>query len=365
MAQNSAQVEHILATVPNKNDQIDAICEARGWKHVNTELRDVLDAYLDGNLSADETLDLLATPIEDSYSSADHGYLLWETECTARCLRPFFTAEKSLEFWGEPVAMCEPDPARVPQRRLKSQLRELYFTIIHVSRKQDWNAGDGHMKALVKLVQDLKARPDPLAPDNATWFSRKHWVCSNGALWSELCMLPQVATESYRDAPGAGGTMGFTSAEIRAWENENAFFALLTATGIGEFMHFGVPVMHAALEGGISREHEVMFWMTEESEEKWREVTLRVVVVWLEIAGEGMYVRVRFREGTEEEELGEFVASGMPSDREGEASAMRWRFWKRELGKIVRDEGCGEVCRGYAARALDRMLHVEALYASW
>jgi hypothetical protein len=64
MAQNSAQVEHILTTITNKNDQIDAICEARGWKHVNTELRDVLDSYLDGTLSADETLDLLATPIE-------------------------------------------------------------------------------------------------------------------------------------------------------------------------------------------------------------------------------------------------------------------------------------------------------------
>jgi hypothetical protein len=364
MAQNSAQVEHILTTITNKNDQIDAICEARGWKHVNTELRDVLDSYLDGTLSADETLDLLATPIEASYSSADQGYLLWETEDTARCLRPFFTAEKNLEFWGEPVAMCEPDPERVPQRRLESQLRELYLAIIHVSRKQDWKARDGRMAALVQLVQGLKTRPDPPAPDNATWFSRKHWVCSNGVMWSELCMLCQCAAESYRDPPGAGGTMGFTPAEKRAWENENAFFALLTAAGIGEFMHFGVQALRAALEGGIAREREVRFWMTEEFEAKWIEVTLRVVVVWLEIAGEGMYVRVRFREETEEV-LEEFVASGMPVEREGEASAKRWRFWKRELGKIARDDGCGEVCRGYAARALDRMLYVEALYDSW
>jgi hypothetical protein len=100
MAQNSAQVDQILATVLNKNHQIDAICEARGWKQINTELRDILDAYLDGNLSADETLELLATPIEASYSSADSGYLLWEIECTARCLRPFSTAEKNLELWG-------------------------------------------------------------------------------------------------------------------------------------------------------------------------------------------------------------------------------------------------------------------------
>lgn len=365
MAQNSAQVEQILATVPNKTDQIDAICEARGWKAVNTELRDALDSYLDGNLSADEILGILATPIEVSYSSADQGYLLWETECTARCLRPFFTVEKSLELWGEPVEMCEPDPKRVPLRRLESQLRELYLAIVHVSRKQDWNGGDGRMAALVKLVQELKTRSDPLAPDNASWFSRKHWACSNGALWSTLCLLPQTATESYRDAPGAGGTMGFTSTEFRAWENENASFALLTAAGIGEFMHFGVQALRAVLEGGIAREHEVRFWMMGEFEEEWREVTLRAVVVWLEIAGEGVFVRVRFREETEEEDNGEFAVSGMPVEREGEPTAARWTFWKRELGKFARDDGCGEVCRENATRALDRMLHVEALYASW
>jgi hypothetical protein len=261
--------------------------------------------------------------------------------------------------------MCEPDPKRVALRRLENQLRELYLAIIHISRKRDWAAGDGRMAALVRLVQALKTRPDPPAPDNATWFSRKHWACSNGALWSELCMLDRCATESYRDAPGAGGTMGFTHAETRAWENENAFFALLTATGTGEFMHFGIQAPGAALEGGIAREYEFRFWMTEEFTAKWIEVTLRVVVVCLEIVGEGTYVRVRFREEAEEEELVEFVASGMPLEREGQPSAARWRFWKRALGKIARNDGCGEACRGDATRALDRMLHVEALYASW
>jgi hypothetical protein len=159
--------------------------------------------------------------------------------------------------------------------------------------------------------------------------------------------------------------MGFTAAETRAWENENTFFALLTATGTGGFMHFGVQALRAALEGGIAREHEVRFWMTEGFTAKWIEVTMRIVVVWLEIAGEGMYVRVRFREETEEAENGEFVVSGMPVEREGEPSAARWRFWKRALGKIARNDGCGEACRGDATRALDRMLNVEALYASW
>jgi len=364
LPRNSAQVEHILATVTDKNAQIDAVCEARGWKEVNIELCNTLDAYLDGNVSADETLELLAAPIEDSYTSADHGYLLWETEFTARCMRPFLTTERNLKLWGEPVAMCDPDPARKPQRRLETQLRELHFAIIHVSRKQDWAAGDGRMEALVKLVQTLKTRPNPLPPDNATHFSQKYWVCSNGALWSELCMLDQSAAESYRDAPGINGTMDFTDADSRAWENENALFAHLTATGTGEFMHFGVQAMRAALEGGIAREHEVHVRMTKKFKDKWIDVTLRVIVVWLEIAGEGMYVRIRFREETEEES-GEFVASGMPLEREDEPTAARWRYWKRELGALARDDARSEASRTDAIRALDRMCYVEALYASW
>ena len=85
---NSAQVEQILATVTNKNDQIDAIYDARGCVKVDLALRDTLDAYLAGSVSVDETAGLLAAPIEAAYSSADQGYLLWEAEATARCMRP-------------------------------------------------------------------------------------------------------------------------------------------------------------------------------------------------------------------------------------------------------------------------------------
>lgn len=76
-----------------------------------------------------------------------------------------------------------------------------------------------------------------------------------------------------------------------------------------------------------------------------------------------MYVCVRFREETEKE-FEEFVASGMLLEREGEPSAKRWRFWKRELGVLARNDTRGETSRSDAMRALDRMLYVEALYAS-
>lgn len=182
---NSAQVEQILATVLNENDQIDAIYDARGCIKVDSALRDILDAYLAGSVSVDEIVNLLAAPIEASYSSADQGYLLWEAEATARCMRPLCaTANESLKFWGEPVALCEPDPARRPRCSLESQLWDLYFGIIHASRKLDWAvaARDDSMAALVRLVQELKTRPDPPAPENATAAFHNYCVCSAGAL---------------------------------------------------------------------------------------------------------------------------------------------------------------------------------------
>ena len=103
----------------DKNEQIDAICEARGIRRVNVELRDILDSCLDGNVSISQTVDVLASPIEESYTSDDHGYLLWEVEATARHQRPLCNQDEILEFCGEPVAMCEPDPAKRPQRTLE------------------------------------------------------------------------------------------------------------------------------------------------------------------------------------------------------------------------------------------------------
>ena len=48
---NTPRVERILATVPDKNEQIDTICAARGCITIDVALRDVLDAYLNGKMS--------------------------------------------------------------------------------------------------------------------------------------------------------------------------------------------------------------------------------------------------------------------------------------------------------------------------
>ena len=355
---HSPQVEQILATVTDKNEQIDAICKARGIGRVNAELRDILDSCLDGNVSISQTVDVLASPIEESYTSDDHGYLLWEVEATARRQRPLCNQDEILEFCGEPVAMCEPDPAKRPQRTLEGQLWILYFGIIHAARKQDRAAEDGRMAALVKLVQALQARSNPPLPENATPALHKHWIYSAGALWSDSCMLGPSAAESYDDSPG--GTMGFTDAETRAWENENAFFARLTALGTADFMVYGVRAMCDALEGGIARQNQVR--MTQEFEATWIDITLGVIVVWLEIAGEEMLARVRHLKETEEREV--VMENGMSKEWGSEPTAARWAFWKMRLAKHVRDDARSEAAGAAASRALERMAQIEDLF-SW
>ena len=354
---NSTQVDHIIATVTNKDDQIDAICEARGWMTVDVEIRDILNAYLDGRVSINETVELLAAPIDASYTSADQGYLLWETESTARYQRPLCSTKEALEYCGDPVTTCEPDPARKPQVGLEGQLWGLYFNIIHASRKQDWTAGDGRLSALVELVQGLKARPNPPAPGNATPAFYNHWPVNVGGLWSELCMLGPSAAENLSVAPGH--MMGFTDVETRAWENENAFFALLTATGTAEFLNYGVWAMRDALEGGIARQKQMR--MTQEFKAKWIDVTLGVVVVWLEVAGEEMFARVRDQEETEEPEP--LMENGMSVEWKSEPTAAQWEFWKRRLAKLSQDDARSEPARGYAMRALERMQDIEARFA--
>jgi len=353
---NTPRVEQILATVTDKNEQIDAICAARGCIDIDSALRHVLDAYLNGTVSLDDTVDLLATPIEEAYSSAGQGYLLWDAEATARHMRPLCaSADESLRFWGEPVLMCEPDPECRPLSSLESRLWVLWFGVIHASRKLDWTGDDNRTTALVALVQALRLRPDLPAPENATPAFRNHCVVrATGALWSKLCLLGPSAAEMQSEAPG--GKMGFTDVEAWMWENENALFAMLTAAGTVDFMSYGVWAMRDALEGGIARRNQVR--MTREFKAEWVDVTLGVVCVWLVCAGEEMYTR-----GTCWGEAEVVMENGMSMEWKDEPTAARWDFWKKRLGKISCDVVRSEKARSCATRALKRMQDVEARFA--
>ncbi|KAM0720884.1 hypothetical protein Q7P37_003169 [Cladosporium fusiforme] len=231
---NNKSVEEILATIPNKPDQIDAICEPRGWWQIDKNNRTILDAYLSGNASIDQTVHRLATSIEESYTSADNGRAFWNAEYTARGARQAFdTAEEAEPFWGLPVQMCEPDPSASDSASTEGQLWRLYFSILHAARKiSSPDGGEGQMLRLVQLVQTLKTRPEPAQPAGMTPALRNDWIWSSGGIWSDLLMLGACWAESRDCHPG--GLAGHTQPEIHAWENLLAFVSGLKATGTAD-----------------------------------------------------------------------------------------------------------------------------------
>jgi hypothetical protein len=350
---NEATVNNIINTITDEREQLDAICEARGWSRVDKETRDILDAFLAGALSVEDTAERLAAPIDDSYTSADAGRQFWEMEMTARACRPQCTPEEVLKFWGEPVSMCEPDPAVRNHVSTEGGLGGLWLSINHASRKTPWFGVEScQMLKLVQLVQTLKLRPNPPLPEGATPALRNDWVWQSGRLWSDLTLLGANMRESWNDAPG--GTMGFTALETKAWERENAFVAHLTATGTANYLNYGIWAMRDALEGGIARMNQLR--CTPEFKAKQLEVTLGVVVVWLSIAGTEMYPQI-----VETAESGLVMENGMVAAwrTSTEVSDIRWSFWKRRLATIAQDENLSALSRSHAVRAGEEMQRLE------
>ena len=122
-------------------------------------------------------------------------------------------------------------------------------------------------------------------------------------------------------------------------------------------MVYGVGALRDALEGGIARRNQVR--MTREFKAEWIDVTLGVVGVWIDVAGEEMFARVRGWGETEEREV--VVENGMSMEWKGELTAARWEVWKRRLAELSRKDGRSEKAKDDAMRALDRMHDIEAI----
>jgi hypothetical protein len=350
---NRAAVHNILNTITDESEQLDAICEARGWWRIDKEVRNILDAYLAGTVPLEDTAERLAAPIDESYTSADAGTQFWAMEMTARACRPMCTPDEVKEHWGDPVSMCEPDPADRYHVSTEGGLGRLWLSVNHASRKLLWAGDDSRqMLKLVQLVQTLKMRPNPPLPEAATPALRNDWIWKSGKLWSDLTLLGPSMRESWNDAPG--GTMGFTELEVKAWERENAFVAHLTATGTACYLNYGVWAMRDALEGGIAQMNQMRY--TPEFKARVVEVTLGVTVVWLLIAGKQVY-----QCSVETVEPGSVMENGMVSawTTSSEISDARWRFWRKRLAKIARDEKVSALSRSHAVRAGEEMQRLE------
>lgn len=228
---NTPTVTKILTTLPNPKDQIDAISAARNWYQIDAPTQNILESYLSGTTTTNQAVHNLAIPIEETYTTADHGRAFWHAEVTARGARQAFESDEAERFWGLPVQMCEPDPSAGGWESTEGQLWRLYLGILHAARKVPVSDEQGRMK-LVRLVQALKARPEPARPEGMTTALRNDWVWSSGRIWSNLLMLGPSWAESRDCCPG--GLAGYTVPEANAWEGVLAFVDRLKDTGTAD-----------------------------------------------------------------------------------------------------------------------------------
>lgn len=246
------EIEEIIKTTPNEADQIDAIAEKQNWFRPdpdNYPTYATVKAYMAGTLDLAAAVEKLAEPIDQAYSTADHGQAIRKAENVAANQRQYHSAEDAREQWGEPLPADEVPAEDDTQPTTEGLLWELWYTVLHVAKQTPWqeDAGAGAtQEKLVDLVRALKARPGPPAPAKMTKALQNDWIWTSGTLWSELIMLGPSTRECWNDGPGCGS--GFSVPEIHAWANINAFIARLTRADLAEFWIYAIWAIRDALE---------------------------------------------------------------------------------------------------------------------
>ncbi|KAM0499154.1 hypothetical protein ACHAP8_005865 [Fusarium lateritium] len=220
--------------------RIDQLAKVRGWFSGSTT---ILDQYLNGSLTVAETVDIIANPIDESYSTADFGRQYFEQEACARTQRGFHSPEKALELWGPEEEYPEPHGDFDPEKSTEAQLWQLWLSILHASKRIPFSHETQQQK-LVDLVKAFKARPNPPSPEPMTIPLKRSWIWQSDKLWTDLLVLGISVSETFNDVCGCGA--GWLWAEQRACENLFAFMARLTSHGI-DISRIGVSCV-AALE---------------------------------------------------------------------------------------------------------------------
>ncbi|KAG8664097.1 uncharacterized protein FPOAC1_014066 [Fusarium poae] len=249
LAQSRREMElqkHESAKAVADNDEldfgakIDHLAKIRGWFSGSTA---ILDKYLNGTLDIAETVDIIARPIDEAYSTADFGRQYFEQEACARTQRGFHSPEKALELWGPEEDYTEPQEDFDPEKSTEAQLWQLWFSILHASKRIPFSDEAQQMK-LVHLVKAFKARPNPPPPEPMTIPLKRSWIWESDKLWTDLLVLGISVSETFNDVCGCGA--GWLWPEQRACENLFALLARLTSNGI-DLSRIGVSCV-AALE---------------------------------------------------------------------------------------------------------------------
>lgn len=325
--------------------KIDEIAELRNWFRGDTCR---IDDYLSTTtLSASDLAAEIAAPIDEAYSTADHGWMYYETEGIARSQRKLYPPEKALELWGPRTDFEKPNEEAKKNPGTETQLWDLWYSILHSAKRIAWD-DDGKQGKLVDLVKALKARPDPPPPNPMTIPLSKNWIWSSGKVWSATLMLGPSARESWNDGCGCGA--GWTPVDIAAWTNVNAFVARMVSSGVADMFY---------LYGE---------WALQDLEEKWsaqndhqvggievvRETVVRIVAVWVIIAGKEIYEqREKDSKGVDGNEVDiNKRGRNFPWVKFSHGvTGARWTWWKRRFEQEAQDDGLDEGVRELATQA--------------
>lgn len=227
-------------------EKINALAEIRRWFRADTTL---VDAYLAGTLTASEVAEQMARPIEETYSSADHGRRLYGEEMSARRQRTYHTPEKALEMWGPEEDIPEPEEWTADLPTTEGQLWELWYGFLHAARRIPYT-DTAQQEKLLGLLRTLKARPNPKPPTPMTIPLRRHWIWETGTLWSDLVMFGFSVTETFNDTCGCGA--GYLPNEMQAWLNFTSFIARGTGSGVSDSRWIGIVALVRATEDDLT-----------------------------------------------------------------------------------------------------------------
>lgn len=339
--------------------KVDALSKVRGWFVSDTT---IVDAYMADELTAAQAAAKMADPIDESYSTANHGKALWDAEQVARNQRQYHTPEKAVEIWGVEEDFPEPDETTRSLPSTEGQLWELWYSVLHAAKRIPWDDNDRQEK-LLELVETLKARPDPPPPERMTVALKGDWIWESSDLWSTLGMLGPSARESWNDGCGFGA--GWTPAEQRAWINVNAFVARITCNGLLDFSSYALWALGDALEDQLEGNnlHHVVPVPQRLS------LYVKVAAVWVFIAGE--YIYESALTGDEAIDVNsleleprwkiKFPKSWKRSDTITDA---RWAYWRRMFKHLSEKDELEQDSRDMAAGAASAMASIQEAYES-
>ncbi|KAI1114908.1 hypothetical protein F5Y14DRAFT_412409, partial [Nemania sp. NC0429] len=342
------------ATEPEAHDtleepsRIDAMAESSPWFPATIA---ILNDYVAGDVDAPTTAARLAKPIEEAYSTADHGVALYNEEMVARNQRTHLSPEEALEKWGPEQDIPKPSSETACLPSTEGQLWELWYAVVHAAKRIPWT-DEARQNKLLDLVKAFKARPDPPPPSPMTTPLRRNWIWESGMLWSNLSLLGPSIRESWNNACGYGS--GWTDTEQHAWTNVNAFVARLTASETADFDNYAVWALSGALEDEI--QNNSLSYDT--SGPIQLGLLLTVASVWIQIAGKHLYERHVNKEesGPVDVKVDLATRGTFPWTRSLDKPSFciaRWNFWRGRFAQEAQNQDLSERVRELAAKSAE------------